>query len=353
MKKLITYAAVVTAAISGGLYFKDEVKTDQVNEISKNTKQSESYLNFTHNDVARAEIVSMGSSLELLVYANPDIAYVAIKEAANAIRNLEKTITSWKPNSDVYYLNANSGSPVQVSEVTFNLIEKAIYESKVTSGAFDITVGAVWDLYPFRDKNKAMPNDDQIEEAMKFVGSDKIILDRDSHTITLPKGMRINLGAIGKGEAVNVALGVFKKYGIKNAAVSAGGDLTAIGSKGDAPWIVDLENPSWKGKKLMRIELQNESVATSGNAERFFYHEGKLHGHIIDPRTGKDVTHLQSATVITKDPTLADVYATTVFVLGLDAGLAWAEAQQDVKAIVVDSNGDVHMTKNMKEQSFE
>ncbi|MCY9864943.1 FAD:protein FMN transferase [Vibrio coralliirubri] len=354
MKKLLTYAAVVTAAISGGMHFDaDKDKAEVTSDEMAKQKLDMGDVTINQGSIVDAEIVSMGSSLKIIVDAEPSLASKAIREAVREIRVLESTITSWKPSSEVYYLNDNAGKPIKVSDVTFNLVAKALEQSKVTKGTFDITVGAVWDLYPFRDQSKAPPSEDQITEALEFVGSDQIVLNEKSKTVTLPDGMRINLGAIGKGEAVNVALRVFEKHGISNAAISAGGDLTAIGTKGGEPWVVELENPRWEDKILLKLQLKDMSVATSGNAKRNFTYNGKLYGHIIDPRTGKDVTHVQSATVIAKDPTLADVYATAVFVLGLEQGLAWAESQPDVRAIIVDNNGMLHMTSNMKGYPYE
>lgn len=349
MKKLVTYAAVVSVAIAGGMFMKDAATSSSktpTQEVANNTSVAE--ISVESNKLTKAEVVSMGSALELLVYADRDLATVAIKDAVREVRELEALITSWKPSSEVYLINEHSGEHVKVSKVTFDLIKKAIIQSQITEGYFDITVGAVWDLYPFRDKNKVPPTEVELAAAMQFVGYDKIELDEDNLTVSVPRGMKINLGGIGKGEAVNVAMEVFKEHGIENAAISAGGDLTAIGRNGDKPWAVAIADPRWEKADKMLVDIADASIATSGDSERFFYHNGKRYGHIVSPKTGETVTHMQSASVIADDPALADAYATAIYVMGVEKGLAWAEKQKGIKVILINGNGDVVTTPNVK-----
>jgi len=287
----------------------------------------------------------MGSQFVFVVDAPRKLVLDAITQLTKRLIDVESKISSWKPGSDVYLLNQNAGKYVKVSQDTINLLLLSQQAYQETNGDFDAGIGTVWDLYPFRDASAAMPGDEQIKQQLQFVGIDKIKINKTELKAKLPEGMKINLGGIGKGYAAHLAIELMKTRGIKNAAVSAGGDVYLMGKKSTGPWNVAIENPRWQGQTIEQFSLADLSVATSGDAERFFIRNGKRYGHIIDPKNGKPAEGVQSVTIITKDATLADAYATAVYVKGAEKGMQWVNERNNIEALIIDDNGRVFRSR--------
>ena len=296
------------------------------------------------NSLITREIVLMGSQFTFVMETQHETGNLVMTKLSQTLKNLEDRISSWHPSSEVFRVNELAGiRPVKVSEETFRLIQISIELYEETNGAFDVTIGALWDIWPFNDPLGALPTSAEIEKAGDLVGSHQIILSETAKTVFLPKkGMKINLGAIGKGYAAQKAISYMAAHGIERGAVSAGGDITLLGEKSSGPWIVGLENPRWPGKYLQQFQLSDMSVATSGDYERFIEREGKRYGHILNPNTGYPVEDCQSVTIITKDAVKADAYATAVFVKGPTDGIEWVNNKAFTEALAVDQNGNIH-----------
>jgi len=314
-----------------------------------------------HSEVRR-EVVLMGSQFVFIVDAPRLQALTAISEAAAAIKALESRLSSWKPNSDISRLNEYAGrQPVKVSEETRRLLELAQNISGKTNGAFDVTVGAVWNIWPFRNRYAEIPSQPLIEHHLGLVDAASMVIDDDTGTAYLPqKGMSVNLGGIAKGYAAYIAIKTMKKSGIRHAAVSAGGDLYLSGRKRSGPWLVELEHPRWPGRYIDRFSAGDVAVATSGDAKQYVEKNGRRYGHIIDPRTGKPANDCQNVTIVTRSATEADAYATAVYVMGLEQGMQWVEKQQGVEALIVDREGRIHrssgwlgLTRNLQSSNRE
>ncbi len=296
--------------------------------------------------VVRREVVLMGSLFNFAVAAPADVADAALDAVVVRMQALEAELSSWRQGSDVRKLNAAAGrQPVPVGNDTFELLRLAQQFHAQTEGTFDITIGPVWDLWPFRDPRRAIPTRREIDAALPLVDSSLIVLDENAHTAFLPQaGMSVNFGAIGKGYAARLAAEVFAEHGINDAAISAGGDLYLRGRKKAGPWIVEIENPRWPGRYLERFAASDIAVATSGDSKRLLSRGGKDYGHILDPRSGSPAEGTQSVTILTGDPVAADVFATAVSVMGADAGMRWIEQQADVEALIVDIDGLAHLS---------
>lgn len=292
-------------------------------------------------ELVKREVVLMGSQFVFVVDAPKDKALVAITKVTERLRELEAQISSWKPGSDVFRLNDNGGRFIEVGDDTLALLRLAQQAYTETDGAFDVSIGAVWDLYPFRNADAPLPSDEQIRAQLEHVGADRIEVNAHESKAMVPAGMKINLGGIGKGYAAQIAIETIKGMGIINAAVSAGGDVHLMGRKHTGPWNIRIENPRWEGKSIESFTLQDRSVATSGDTQRYIVRNGKRYGHIINPLTGKPAEGTQSVTVIADNPALADAYATAVFVKGPVEGMRWVDARADVEALIVDEHGSV------------
>lgn len=293
------------------------------------------------SQLTRREVVLMGTQLVLVVETDNSQAVEAIQAAADRLRELEKEISSWRPDSDISRLNARAGvGPVVVGKDAFSLLKLSLELHELTDGAFDVTIGPVWDLWPFRDNTLPLPQESALANALKLVDASVIKLDEGERSAYLPmRGMQVNLGAIGKGYAARIAIDTIRNHGIKRAAVSAGGDLYLLGRRSDGPWVVGLEHPRWTGRVTERFVAGDIAVATSGNSQRFTVRDNRVFGHILDPRTGRPAEECQSVTVLTADPVRADAFATAVFVMGPEKGLEWAEGQPDVETLIIDRNG--------------
>lgn len=309
-------------------------------KFNSSEKEEDDFRGKESREVKR-EAVLMGSQFVFIVDAPRQQALHAITEAAAEIKRLEANLSSWKPSSDISRLNEFAGRQVvKVSPETLKLLRTAKRLSIETEGAFDVTVGAVWNLWPFRNRHLDIPDQGEIEQQLKLVNASKIKINDINGTAYLPeKGMKVNLGAIGKGFAAEVAINKMKSMGIERAAVSAGGDLYLLGKKNSGPWVVELEHPRWPGRYLDRFVAGDISVATSGDAKQFVVKNGKRYSHIIDPRSGWPVSECQSVTVITQSSIKADAYATAVYVMGPQKGISWVEAMDGVEALIVDSEG--------------
>jgi len=294
--------------------------------------------------MVRQEFVLMGSLFTVVVEAEQTAGRAAIDKVQRRLRELEERVSSWRPRSEVAALNASAGgAAVEVSPDTLALLELAKATHAETRGAFDATIGPLWDLWPFRDPTAPLPSKPMIGRALALVDASSIELDADAGKARLPKrGMAVNLGGIGKGFAAKLAIEVLAQEGLESAAVSAGGDLFVGAPKSTGPWRVEIENPRWPGRAIEHFTASHLALATSGDTHRRIVRDGKVYGHVLDPRTGQPVAGLQSASVLTADPVRADAFATALLVMGLDRGLSWIEQLPGVEAVVVDAGGRVH-----------
>jgi thiamine biosynthesis lipoprotein len=171
----------------------------------------------------------------------------------------------------------------------------------------------------------------------------QVQVDRDRATIRfLSPGMRIDLGGIAKGYAVDRSIQTLRSLGIRHAMVNAGGDTRLLGDRRGKPWIVGIRDPRNEGRMVTRLPLEDEAISTSGDYERYFEEDGVRYHHILVPGTGKSANEVRSATIIGPDATQTDGLSTTVFVLGVERGMALVSGLPGVEAVIVDRDGRVY-----------
>jgi thiamine biosynthesis lipoprotein len=162
-------------------------------------------------------------------------------------------------------------------------------------------------------------------------------------------GMRIDLGGFAKGHAVDNAAALLQRRGIRHAMVSAGGDSRVIGDRRGRPWTVAIRHPRRSDEVVALLPLQDTAISTSGDYERFFIDaDGVRHHHLIDPRTGRSPSSVQSVTILADDGLTAEALSKTVFVLGVTEGLRLIESVGSVDAVVVDAEGSLHFSRGLK-----
>lgn len=260
-------------------------------------------------------------------------------------RRIDRLMSTYKPDSEISRINAEAADhPVAIDQELFTLIERSLKLSQMSGGAFDITYESVGYLYDFH--KKLHPTERQIEARLPEINYRNVELDPEHLTIRFRvHGVRINLGGIAKGYAVEHAAALLRAHGIEHAVLNAGGDTRVIGDRLGRPWVIGIRQPRAKDPKAVvtRLPLVDEAISTSGDYERFFIGpHGKRYHHIMNPKTGEPTTGVISATIIGPDATMTDGLSTTVFVLGPKAGMKLIESLPDYEAVIIDKND--HLT---------
>ena len=228
---------------------------------------------------------------------------------------IEQLLSKYLDSSEISQLNRLG--KLKVSPDTFYIIKKSKEFWLQTSGAFDITVAPLVDLWGFTDRKFQVPADDKIRAALKLVGSDKIILHEKDNVVEFKTpGMKIDLGAIAKGYALDCAVKKLKENNIDSCLINAGGQVFALGDRSGKSWKIAIRGTN-QSEIAGFLELKNQSASTSGNYEQYFFKNGKRYCHIINPQTGYPVdTKINSVTVIADQGTDADALSTAIFILG-------------------------------------
>ncbi|HEY8936059.1 MAG TPA: FAD:protein FMN transferase [Cyclobacteriaceae bacterium] len=303
------------------------------------------------NKAHTKELLLMSSRFEVTaVSENDTLAWKAINAVIAETKRIEKLISEWDSTSQTSAINRNAGvRPVVVDRELFDLIARSIKVSKLTDGAFDISFAPLYKVWKINEKINAIPTNDQIESAKKFVGYSKIILDNINQTVFLQeKGMKIGLGGIGQGYVANACKHLMVQMGIKAGLINVSGDIITWGTQPDGSnWRIGIADPKDKDAVISWLAVHDVSVVTSGNYEKFITVNGKRYGHIVDPRTGYPADHVGSVTIVSPDAELSDALATGVFVLGVDDGLNLVNQLKGVECLIIDEQNNLHPSKNM------
>jgi thiamine biosynthesis lipoprotein len=265
------------------------------------------------------------------------------------MRHIDATMSTYKSDSEVSQVNARAADgPMPVSKELFDLLVTAREYSRLTDGAFDITYASVGYLYDFR--KRIHPDEAHIRDALPAVNYEHVLLDAKYQTVQFSqKGVRIDLGGIAKGYAVDCGIEALRSLGITHGYVAAGGDSRMIGDRLGKPWVVGIRDPSkGEGSVIARVPLVDAAMSTSGDYERFFDEAGVRYHHIIDPHTGHSASKVRSATVIGPTAVRTDGLSKTAFVLGPDKAMAIYNRIGDVDAILVRLDGTVVYSKRMQ-----
>jgi thiamine biosynthesis lipoprotein len=303
---------------------------------------------------------AMGTRILLKAFTTPahdgDKVRPIVEKALGEIRRLEALMTTWRPDSELSQINAAAGKKaVKVSPATLSVIQKSIWMSKESEGVFDITFEAMHGLWRFdEDHEEKIPPADAVKAARALIDYRKIKVDPDKSTVMLEKaGMRMSLGGIAKGYAVDVAARVLREAGLTSFFVQAGGDLYVLGRKPDgSAWRVGVRDPRGRDESdfFATLEVENHAFSTAGDYERSFVKDGKRYHHIVDPRTGYPATENRSVTIWAKDAFTADAIDDAVFILGPEKGLKLVESVDDCGAVIVDEHNKVWVSNRLKEK---
>ena len=291
-----------------------------------------------------------GTNVSLQLWSEDSTtAELALKGAEQEMWRIHNKLSPYIEASELSQLNLNAhAKPFEVSSELANLINKSLFYSRISNGAFDITFASLGHLFDYR--NGVQPSEEQVAELTKSINYRLIEFDESSREVRLlTPDLRIDLGGIAKGYAVDQVIKTLTEHGIKHAAVSAGGDSRVLGDKLGEPWIIGIKNPRSE-ETAIRIPLEDFAISTSGDYERFFIDPdtGERVHHILNPSTGNSAKGLSSVSVIGPSGFDTDPLSTTLFVLGKDKGLALIEEFDDFDAVIIDLNGKVHFSSGLQ-----
>jgi thiamine biosynthesis lipoprotein len=295
----------------------------------------------------------MGSEVRLSAWtADEAAAYDGFAAVFAEFDRLDALLSVWQPGSDVRRLNAAAGAgPVNVSAETIEVLQAAQAVSGWTNGKFDVTFGALAQVWKFdHDKDERVPAAEEIAARLPLVDYQSVIVDADARTVRITRpGVHIHLGGIGKGYAVDRATALLQGYGLRNFMIQFGGDLYVAGEPGDGPWRLGINDPrGGANDSFAMLELRDATLSTSGDYERFFIKDGRRYHHIIDPDTGWPARGCRSVTIVAKRAMLADALSTGVFILGPHAGMELVERLPDVEAIIVSAENEVLRSSGLR-----
>lgn len=295
----------------------------------------------------------MGSQLTLTVVKgeSPRIEELVSLVFAEFER-LDALLSIWKSGSDVVKINSAAGkNAVVVSEETLLILKRAKSVSARSGGKFDVSFAALSGLWKFdHDQDNQIPDSKRIQARLPLIDYESIIIDETARTAKLLKpNMRIHLGGIGKGYAVDRGVSILRNNGVKNFMIQAGGDLFVSGKRGARAWRVGIRDPRGPPSDYFAAtEVSDATFSTSGDYERFFIKDGVRYHHILDPDTGQPARKCRSVTVMAKNAITADSLSTAVFLLGPEEGLKMVEEVEGAGALIVDANNQVHVSSRLK-----
>lgn len=268
----------------------------------------------------------------------PESQIAAASEALDEVHRLEAQLTIYRDDSEVSILNrtAHEG-PAPVELNLYRLLRRGAEIHRQTGGAFDHASGALITLWQRSRRENRLPSPDEQQDALASSGVQHVSFDDAATRVLLDAhGVAFNLGAIGKGYAVDRAGEVLNRAGVANWLVHGGkSSVLAHGTHaGHDGWPIGLRNPLFPDRPYFTLLLKDAALSTSGTAVNWFRHEGKRYGHILDPRTGQPVETMLSVSVIAPDAALSDALSTAFFVLGVEKALQCCDNFYEVGVIL-------------------
>jgi len=305
----------------------------------------------------------MGTFARIVVVAKDAGTGTRCVEAALVeIRKVDELMSDYIDDSEISRVNREAAErAVQVSESTYEVLQRSVEFSRLTDGAFDVTVGPLVDLFHKAKEERVAPSAEQIVQAKAKVGFEKLKLDREKRTVRFAvDGMRLDLGGIAKGYAVDKAIEAARRCGAIGAMVDIGGDVRCFGSPPEDRdhWLVGLQDPNSAieglggGGLVLTLNVTDAAVATSGDYQQYVLIAGKRYSHIINRKTGTSAGGLSSVTIIADNATDADALATSVSVLGAEKGLALIEERPGTEAILMTSQPELKIVQTSGVEKF-
>lgn len=278
-------------------------------------------------------------------------AAAAVEKAFLELKRIEALFSRYISDSQISKLNEKGAdSPVKLNKEAFRLIAYALQISRMTNGAFDITVGAAVDCWRLSQNQDCLPSTNQLQELQTRIGFENLHLDYTQDSVFFAKpGMYIDLGALAKGYGLNRIITILKEEGIERALVNLGGNIYVLNME---PQIIAVRHPVFTDEAITTVKLMNTSISTSANYERCFTVEGRKFGHLINPLTGCPAeSEILSVSIISSDAAFADALSTAVFISGYEKGRGLLDGLENAGGVIIYKGlqGKVEVYNNLKE----
>jgi thiamine biosynthesis lipoprotein len=268
-----------------------------------------------------ANVDAMGSTYSVVVYGSDEARLrAAVEDASEEARRLDHLLSNYIPASEWSQVNREASSkPVRISTELFQLLAACVEYSRESDGSFDITVGPLMKVWGFYKGTGHLPHRAEVRGAMGHVGYQNILLDPKTNTVRYAKeGVEIDPGGIGKGYAVDKMVAILKEDGVTSALVSASGSsIYGLGTPpNEAGWKIKIRDPKDASKSVAEVVLHDNSLSTSGNYEKFFFAEGRMYSHIMDPRTGYPSEGMLSVSVVSSKTIDSEAWCKPYYIRG-------------------------------------
>ena len=290
---------------------------------------------------------------ERTLFAMDTVMHFSVYDASNntfekmfeKVNQLENMLSVTKPNSAIYQLNTNGTG--KANDELIQLLQKTLSLCEKSEGALDITLYPILQSWGFTQNTHHIPTDDELNDVLPLVDYRKVSIHAD--TITLPKGMKLDFGAVAKGYTGDVLCNSLRHDGITSALLNLGGNVQTLGTKPDGSlWKIGIQNPlseDW----VAVVEVDNKAVVTSGGYERYFEDDaGHIYWHILNPKTGKPAQNgLISVTIIGEEGFLCDGLSTALFVQGLSDATDFWRKHPTFEAVFITEDNEIYITEGL------
>ncbi|MFP4976293.1 FAD:protein FMN transferase [Paenibacillus sp. CN-4] len=272
------------------------------------------------------------------------------------LETIDRQISRTEADGEVYAVNQAAGKKaVAVSEDTLEIVKLSVKYAEDMDGLFDPSIGPLVDLWKIGEGGERVPDQADIDAAVKLTNYKDIVIDEANKTVMLKReGMVLDLGGIGKGYAADKIAEYLKSEGIDSAMINLGGSsIIGLGTKpGGVKWNIGLQDPDKsRGTQLGTIQIADEVIDASGVYERFFMQDGVRYHHILDPHTGFPAQNgLKSITIMSPNATDADALSTGVFLMGLEKGMKYIESLDNVEAFFITEDNKIYATPGIRER---
>lgn len=285
---------------------------------------------------------AMACQFDVLLHpGRPEQGPEAAVEALELIEWLEQLLSIYIATSDLSRLNARGQETwVDVSLPTLDMLKVGCEIYEQTQGCFDMTAARLSEVWGFSSRQGRMPTDDQIEQALGQIGSKHVEIDHAARRVRFNRALAVNPGGIGKGYAIDQAVGILRDRGVEDFAIHGGkSSVSAFGkqlvNQNELGWKIAVRHPEQSERILGTLVLRNRSLGTSGPANQFFYFKGERYGHIIDPRTGWPARGALSVTILHPSAAWADALATGLYVMGIEQSLEFCASRPEVGYLAI------------------
>ena len=268
------------------------------------------------------------------------------------IAEIEERVSSNAEGTDVDEISKNAGiQKVQVSDDTIAIIKKGLEFAGLSDGAFDITIGPLVRLWNIGFDDARVPEQHEIDAVLGLINSDDIEINEDENTVFLKrKGMRLDLGAVAKGYVADEVAKVLRENGSESAIIDLGGNIYTVGSKGDRPWVIGIQDPfDRRGAYVGTVRYSNKSFVTSGVYERYLEQDGVFYHHLLNPHTGYPFeNNIAGVTIVSDYSVDGDALSTVAYSKDVETGLEMIETLENIEAIFVTLDRNVYISSGLR-----